>query len=402
MSEVKPIKVSVLQDAKPPDAALQETLKSIEHLRLLKGAQDPETFLNLYEARPPDLVLVELNGRGDIPPWVEQVIERLPKSRILLCSQSRDPDFLIRVMKLRTGGFIPLPLNREDLVATIARLRLERARNAGAPQGRILAVTGTKGGVGTTTAVVNLAVALADRLGGGVLLVDLARPFPHVGQFLDLRGTHTVMDLAESPESLDPLFLEKVVQKHPSGLEVLLGQPFPHLQASAELPDHRSLNKILTFIQSFYDWVVVDLGTSWDLLHVRMLQRADQVLLITELTVPHLQNLKRIRTLWPEWDLEDSALKVVVNRYVKDYTLGLKDVERICFQPAFFTLPNDYASLREALNQGMALGDLAPRSKLWRSFKELAGKLVAERQLQTEKHVAARPGFFRRLLQKER
>ncbi|MFW6123517.1 MAG: AAA family ATPase [Thermodesulfobacteriota bacterium] len=402
MNEVKTIQVSVLQDAQPPDPDLQETLKSIEHLRLLKGARDPETFLHLYNAKPPDLVLVELNGNRDVPGWVEQVIERLPRSRILICSRSRDPDFLIQVTKLRIGGFIPLPLNREDMLATLARIRLEKAQNGGATEGQILAVTGTKGGVGVTTVAVNLAVALAERLGGGVMLVDLARPFPQAGQFLDLKSTHTIMDLAESPESLDPLFLEKVVQKHESGLEVLLGQPLHHPQAFAELPDPQSLGKIFHTLQSSHDWIVVDLGTSLDLLHVLMLQRADQVLLVTELNVPHLQNLKNIRTLWPEWNLEESALKVVVNRYVKDYSLGLKDVERICFQPAFFTLPNDYASLREALNQGMALGELAPRSKLWRSLKDLAGKLVTERQLQTAKQAAARPGFFRRLLHKER
>jgi Flp pilus assembly CpaE family ATPase len=87
---------------------------------------------------------------------------------------------------------------------------------------------------------------------------------------------------------------------------------------------------------------------------------------------------------------------------VKDYSLGLKDVENICHFPVFFTLPYDQAVLREAINQGMALKDSAPRSKLWRRLKDMAAELEAERQRQTEGQVFARTGFFRRLLNIER
>jgi pilus assembly protein CpaE len=401
MNDPKTLNVSVLQYTQSLHSGLQETLGSIDHLRLLKGARDPETFLTLYEAKPPDLVLLELNGKGDVPGWVEQVIERLPRSKFLVCSQSRDPDFLIQLTKLRTGGFIHLPPNRGDILAALSRIRVEMAKGTDATKGHFLAVTGTKGGVGTTTVAVNLAVALAEVLGGGVLLVDLARPFPQVGQFLDLKSTHTVMDLAENPDNLDPLFLQKVVQKHKSGLEVLLGRPFHH-KAANNWPDPQSLAKIFNALQYSYGWVVVDLGTWLDLFQLQMLQKADRVLLVTELTVPDLRNLKSIRALWPEWDLEDTTLKVVVNRFVKDYSLTLKDLEEICFQPAFFTLPHDYAVVQEAINQGMAVGDLAPRSRLRRSLKDLAGKLLAELQSQTERQVAARPGLFWRLLHKER
>jgi DNA-binding NarL/FixJ family response regulator len=91
----------------------------------------------LYEDKPPDLVLVELNGQAAIPAWLEQVIERLPRSKVFVCSQSRDPDFLIQVMKLRTGGFIPLPLHQEDLQSAILQIKAARAKKAkGSPRAK--------------------------------------------------------------------------------------------------------------------------------------------------------------------------------------------------------------------------------------------------------------------------
>jgi pilus assembly protein CpaE len=401
----KPISVSVLEGSQPSDSSLQEMLRSITDLRLLKGARDPETFLSLHEERPPDLVLVELNGKSAIPDWLERLVERLPRSKLLVCSQCRDPDFLIQVMKLRAGGFIPLPLHHEELQPTLELIKAERAKQVEISPSQILAVTGTKGGVGTTSVAVNLGVALAEILGGAVVLVDLARPFPHVGQFLDLKTTHTIRDLAESSESLDSVFIQKLVQKHKSGLDVILGpQYFTHDSPSFEfpaLPEPRSLRKVFDALRSSYSWVLVDLGAWLDPFYLHTLQAVDQVLLVTELTVPDLRNLKIIKALWHEWDLYDRKMKIVVNRYVKDYSLGLKDVENICHQPVFFTLPHDHAVLREAIDLGMALGDMAPRSKLWRRLKSMAEELSTEHEHQTEKQVAARPGLLRRLLHKK-
>jgi pilus assembly protein CpaE len=402
----KAISVSVLEGtSQPGDPRLQETLQSLTDLRLLERVRDPEAFLTLYEERPPDLVLVELNGKSTIPDWLERVIERLPRSKVLVCSQSRDPDFLIQVMRLRIGGFIPLPLQQEELLSTIEQIKAERTRQAEASQSQILAVTGTKGGVGTTSVAVNLAVALGEIVQEGVILVDLARPFPHVGQFLDLKATHTMRDLAESAESLDPLFIQKVIQKHSSGLDVVLGsQSFTFDAPSLEfatMPEPRSLKKVFEALRSSYRWILVDLGAWVDPFYLQTLQTADQVLLVTELTVPDLQNLKSIHALWHEWDLYDRKMKILVNRYVKDYSLGLKDLEEICHYPVFFTLPDELAVLREAINQGMALGDSAPRSKLWRRFESMAEELVAEFRRQTERQIDDRPGLFRRLLHKK-
>ncbi len=389
------INVSVLNGTQAPDPVLQETLQSLDQLRLLKGAEDPETFLTLHQAKPPDVVLVELNGKGMIPGWLKPLIERLPRSEVLVCSPNRDPDFLIQIMKLHSGGFIPLPLDREDFLATLQRLRIN-AGNDGAGQAQVLAVTGTRGGVGTTSAATNLAVALAEFLNGGVILVDLARPFPQVGQFLDLKGGHTVMDLVESAGSLDPVFIQKVVQKHKSGLEVLVGHPSYQLHAQT-FADFPALDNIYAALRSAYDWVVADLGAWLDKHYIRMLQEADQILLVTELTVPDLQNLKFLKAMWRDWNIDDSKVKILVNHYVKHSSLVLKDLENFCYQPAFATLPHDYPALLEAINQGMALGELTPRSRLWRSLKDVAATLVDERQCHGEKPGVARQGLLRKL-----
>jgi pilus assembly protein CpaE len=400
----QPVTISVLYGSGISNPEYRELLSSIDNLKVIKEALDPTTFFTQYAANPADLVLVDLNGSASIPPWLNQVTARLPQTEVMVCSHSRDPDFLIQIMKLRPGGFIPLPLNREEFLGILARVRMERGRKqAAAPapgNHQIMAVTGSKGGVGTTMVATNLAVALAEIIPGGVILVDLARPFPHVGQFLDLKCNHTMKDLMENADSLDPIFLKKIVQKHKSGLEVLLNYPDYH-QESHLVPDIEATRKIFAMLRASYSWVVVDLGLWLDSFYSQILREVDQTLVVTELTLPDLQNMKILKALFHEWDVNERNIKLLVNRYIKQYALGLKDLENLMHRPVLQTLPHEHQILLEAVNQGETLSVMAPRSRLWRQLKSAAAELV-EQQNQTESDnaLAAKPGFLKRLMKR--
>jgi pilus assembly protein CpaE len=390
------INVSVLYATGKPNPEYRELLSGLDDLKLWKEAGDPETFLTQNQEKPVDLVLVDLDGSTSIPRWLENLITRMPQSEVMVCSHSRDPDLLIQIMNLRAGGFLPLPLNRKDFLGTLSRIRAERQKKPDSSQGQILAVAGAKGGVGTTAIATNLAVAMAEFNPGRVILVDLARPFPHVGQYLDLKCIHSIKDLVDSADNLDSIFLKKIVQKHASNLDVLLSTPDYKLE-SHMVPDLGAMGKIFKALSASYDWVVLDLGAWLDQFYAWMVQLADQVMLVTELDVPNLQDLKMIRTLFQDWGLNDQKVHLIVNRYVKDYSLGLKDLENTFPRANVTTLPSDFAHLINAINQGEPLRDVASRSKLWRRLEGIAGKLMEQGKSESDRQVAARPGLLRRL-----
>jgi Flp pilus assembly CpaE family ATPase len=69
----------------------------------------------------------------------------------------------------------------------------------------------------------------------------------------------------------------------------------------------------------------------------------------------------------------------VVNRYHKKKgdDLALEGLERVQGRSVFCTLPDDHQALSEAINHGVPMQDLAPRSKLCRGLGQLAEKLAS-------------------------
>ncbi len=238
-------------------------------------------------------------------------------------------------------------------------------------------VTGHKGGAGSTTVAVNLAQALAESITGQVALIDLGRPFPDVATFLDQESSYSIVDLIMNIATLDKSFIQRIMQPYSARLSILHGASDFKDQDSIEL---ESLERIFAILRGMYDFIVIDLSHWLDELFLKVLTEADMVLMLTGLTVPDLRNLKK---LWPhtmEWHQDKRKIKIVVNRYDSSSDLQLRDLENILQHPAYATLPSDYKSLMQCLNQGSPLTGAAPRSKLWRDIKNWLSNFTGNRR----------------------
>jgi pilus assembly protein CpaE len=369
--------VSVLFGTGVPRPEIRAVLDKFPQLKLLEQTTDLKSFVGQLKEVTPDVVLVEMNGESRVPEWLENLPQEMPQTQVLLCSYSREPDFLIRAMQVGIREFLPLPLTHRDLEGALNRVRAARKQLAPVDnrQGRIVVITGHKGGAGSTTIAVNLAQAMVEASPGPIALIDLGRPFPDVGTFLDQESNYSIMDLVQNVATLDKSFAQRIMQPYGKRLSILHGVSDFRDQDSIDL---ESLERIFAMLRSMYDFIVIDLSHWLDELFLRVLTEADMVLMLTGLTIPDLRNLKK---LWPytrEWHQDKRKIKIVVNRYDNSSGLQLRDVENILQQPAFATLPNDYPALMQCLNQGTTLKDAAPRSKLWRGIKDMTSQVLQE------------------------
>ncbi len=143
---------------------IRAVLDKFPQLKLLGQTTDPQSFVGQHKDGSPDVVLVEMNGESQVPEWLENLPREMPHTQVLLCSFSREPDFLIRAMQLGFREFLPLPLTQGDLEGALNRVRMARKQvtHSADRQGRIIVVTGHKGGAGSTSIAINLAQAIAE------------------------------------------------------------------------------------------------------------------------------------------------------------------------------------------------------------------------------------------------
>jgi pilus assembly protein CpaE len=385
------LNISILYGTGVPDPDFQKLLEDIPQVQMVGQAQNPEEVLEKKPGPVADLVMVYMNGDDSLPEWLEALTSGLPQTAVLLCSAKMDPEFLLKAMRQGVREVVPLPINQEELEAAFDRVRASRRRlsDATGAGGRILVITGNKGGVGATTVAVNLSVTLARSQPGKVLLVDLGRPYPDVGHFLDRDSMHTIFDLIQNQTNLDQSFMEKTIQPYEKNLALIHGISDFNDQDSIHL---EGLRKVFTILKAHYRWVVVDLSHWLDDLFLQVITDSDLVLMLVELTVPDLRNLGHLWPLLRNWMQVKEKMKLVINRYDRGNGLNLGNLEQVLKQKAYFTLPSDYENVSEAINRGLPLANVAPKSKLCASLDGLVQQLLGQLQNGDE----AREGRSRR------
>jgi len=154
----------------------------------------------------------------------------------------------------------------------------------------IVSFLGTKGGTGTTTLAVNCAADIRRITNRSTVVVDLKSGTGDVALFLGLRPRHSVLHALDHLVWIDPMLCSRYIVEHECGLHVLAaGDDF-------ERPSPREADAVeqtLRALNSIYDYVIVDVGSSLMTASVA-LQVSDAIMLVANPDVPCLRNLQRL------------------------------------------------------------------------------------------------------------
>ncbi|WP_051807805.1 AAA family ATPase [Streptomyces sp. NRRL F-2664] len=331
----------------------------------------------------PEVVLVH-ERIGPVPALdlIREVALRFPAVGVVLVSSDAGPALFSAAMDSGARGLVGLPLSYEELAARVQAaaqwaVGVRRHLGKGAadaltgPGGRVVTVTGAKGGVGTTFAAVQFALAAAAS-GRRTALVDMDLQAGDVGSYLDVQFRRSIADLA-GIQDISPRVLQDAVYEDRTGLALLLA---PADGERGEEVDDRAARHIVGALRSRYELVVVDCGTQVTGANAAAVEMADVAVLVTTPDVIAVRAAKRMVRLWERLQVrkaEDTS--VVVNRWSKHTEIQPALIEKITKTRAARTpVPAAFKELQAVVDAGR-VQDLDNRSTVKQALWAVAGEL---------------------------
>ena len=307
---------------------------------------------------------------------------------ILAITSADDVEERIRLLEAGVDDVMLRPIDERELDARCEALDLRRRRSkelrpstivtaTRRPGRRLVTVYSPKGGVGTTTVAVNLALAMAARDPGGVAIVDLTPMGGHVATHLDLQPKLTIADLIrDSQGMITPEILRSTyLTRHERGILVLAGSTVPSTEPLMTAEETtRVLDGVLTAIPT----VVVDLGSSLDERVKAALEYADDVVYVVTPDFPALKSVHGFLEFLSESGSKAAEPTIVVNEQFALQTLTPGDLDNALGRRVALRLPYDPLLYLRAANQGTPVFAGAPTSQPARRYDQLAGIILGE------------------------
>ncbi|MFE3586278.1 CpaE family protein [Streptomyces niveus] len=330
----------------------------------------------------PEVVLVH-ERIGPVPALelIREVALRFPAVGVILVTADVSPGLFSAAMDSGARGLVGLPLSYEELaqrVQAAAAWSVGVRRHLGhggdvftGPGGTVVTVSGAKGGVGTTVAAVQLALA-AKASGMSVALADLDLQAGDVASYLDVQFRRSIVDLA-TIQDISPRVLQDAVFTHHTGMGLLLA---PGEGERGEEINDRSVRQIVSALRNRYEVVIVDCGTQTTSANAAAIEMADTSLLVTTPDVVAVRAAKRMVKLWDRLQIRKAEeTTIVVNRYMRNTEIQPPLIEKITStKVSRVVIPANFKELHAAVDAGR-MQDLESKSTVKQALWALAGEL---------------------------
>jgi pilus assembly protein CpaE len=336
---------------------------------------------NLAIAASPNILLVDLSETSDPLNDINALAEVCEPGTVVIATGMINDVRLYRdLVASGIQDYLLKPFNPEQLRDAFANAQavfsapksfepsLERPH-------LMTAVIGSRGGVGASTIAASLAWLFGDKDKRSTALVDLDVHFGTDALALDLEPGRGLTDAIENPSRIDGLFIERALVRVNDKLAVL----------SAEAPinqplitDGSAFYQLQEEIRAAFECTVIDLPRHMLVQHPMLVQDANTVVLVTEITLAAARDCIRFLA-WFKTHAPQASVVLVANRVAP---AGAAEISRKDFEDSIerkldFVIPLDQKLAAQAAKLGKPLAEAGKAGKVGQSLHALSDRLVS-------------------------
>ena len=278
---------------------------------------------------------------------LSEVVE--PDVQVLVIGEVRDADFYREITRgMGAVEYIAKPLSRDKVARHFGPAVLGRSPVTESVQGgRIIAVTGARGGVGATTVAVNLAWHFGSVSRRHTLLLDADLHMGTAALLLNTASGPGLRAALEAPDRVDELFVERAAQPVGDRLHVLSSQE-NLLEQPVLAPD--ATRHLLDIVRRRYAFIIADAPFNPSPFCRDLLTQAHQRVVVLEPTLASVRDAARLLAM-PSGE-HASRPVIVLNRMGMRGGMNRRQVEDALGMKADVAFPDLPQQLQNAANMG--------------------------------------------------
>ena len=299
----------------------------------------------------PEVLIVDITGEeqplhalGELSDVVE------PGVRVLVIGDTDDVDFYRHITRgMGVMEYIFKPITREAVARHFAPLVTRKTIGQDAARGgRVIAVMGARGGVGATTISGNLAWMLGVNAKRHTVFLEADL---HMGSGALLLGAKTGPGLRmalETPDRIDPLFVERAAQPVSERLHVLaseekLNEPLQYAPGAAR--------RLVDTLRVRYNFIIADVPFLPLSCNRELIEFAHHRVIVMDPSLASVRDTLRLLGL-PNGPWQPQSPTIVLNRQGRPGGLTRKQIEDALKVKVDVVIPDLPKQLNESANFG--------------------------------------------------
>jgi pilus assembly protein CpaE len=328
----------------------------------VEGAENGTKGLAMAKSLKPDVIITDVM-MPDINGYeVTRQLRRDPEFAhtpiVVLTAQAGLQDKL-KSFEAGADDHLTKPFEPAELAARLTALlrRAEAARTvepvAGREDARMIVVHSLRGGTGSSSLSINLAVGLASLWRTPTILLDLSMTAGQVALMLNTSLKRTWADIAgQDPGTLDMEALGSIVNKHESGLSYIAAPTFP---TEADTIKGDLLGAAFRLLRRHYDYIVADLPHDFSEPAVQSLDVADLILTVASPDMASIRAVAAAVDTYKKLNYPSEKIRLVLNATFPKHGLPKEKIESALGMPVSVVIPYTADLFVEAINYGRPL-----------------------------------------------
>lgn len=348
--------MAFLEDKKDIDV-IRKVFKEndIQNTEIVKGGVKEAIELFLRQ-RSPQYLVIDIS-KSDLPlselTRLSEVCE--PGTSLLAVGKKNDVGLYRDLMKLGIFEYIVSPLLPQIIGRALKIMILgeEKGKEPLSRLGKIIAVVGSRGGVGSTFIATNIAAILSVEKLRRIAIVDFDMHFGTVTLYFDLKANFGLRNALEEPDRVDQIFLERLlipVNEHLYALdsEESLDEP---LKYSVD-----AIENLLRNLAKLFHYVIVDLPHYSNESTLTVLENAKIMILVSDPSLAGLRDSGRLLRLFGGEGVDHRAI-YVMNKFgaFQKGEVSISDFEEALKFKIEHIIPYDSSIPMEYVNRGKTL-----------------------------------------------